>query len=102
VSTPATPVTDDRLTPAQAVAGFLAAAAMFVAAITVLNIDFTINGVSIAFRPVKAGVAAELVALVAVALGGGRTRLPAFAAAFCTFCWFAAMVVAVITHRPLF
>jgi hypothetical protein len=102
VSTHGAPISDERLTPAEAVAGFLAAAAIFVAAITVMNIAFTINGVTIAFRPIKAGVAAELIALFSVALGGGRVRLPAFAAAFCTVAWFAAMVVAVITRRPLF
>src|SRR5207245_11405938 len=41
MSTPASPILDDRLSPAEAVAGFLAAAAIFVAAITVLNIHFT-------------------------------------------------------------
>jgi hypothetical protein len=102
VSTPASPVVDERLSAAEAVAGFLAAAAIFVAAITVMNIHFTIEGVSIAFRPIKTGVAAEFVALFAVALGGGRSKLPAAAAAFCSVAWFAAMVVAVVTRRPLF
>jgi hypothetical protein len=102
MSAPASPVTDERLAPAEAVAGFLAAAAIFVSAITVMNIHFTISGVSIAFRPIKTGVAAELLALVAVALGGGRSRLPQFAVAFCTVAWFGAMVVAVVTRRPLF
>jgi hypothetical protein len=102
VSAHGAPVTDERLTPAEAVAGFLAAAAMFVSALTLMNIDFTINGVSLAFRPIKTGVAAEVVALVAVALGGGRSRLPAVAAAFCTVAWFGAMVVAVVTRRALF
>ena len=100
--TPANPIVDERLSAAEAVAGFLAAAAIFVAAMTVLNIHFTINGISLAFRPIKTGVAAEFVALFAVALGGGRSRLPAAAAAFCTVAWFAAMVVAVVTRRPLF
>ena len=98
----ANPIVDDRLTPAEAVGGFLAAAAIFVAAITVLNIHLTIQGVSIAFRPVKTGVAAEVLALVSVALAGGRSKLPAFAAAFCTVAFFAAMVVAVVVKRPLF
>jgi hypothetical protein len=95
-------VVDERLSPAEAVAGFLAAGAIFVAAITVMNIHFTINGISLAFRPIKTGVAAEFVALFAVALGGGRSRLPAVAAAFCAVAWFVAMVVAVVTRRPLF
>ena len=102
MSSPASPIVDDRLSPAEAVAGFLAAAAIFVAALTVMNIDLTIDGVSLAFRPIKTGVAAEFVALFAVALGSGRSKLPAAAAAFCTVAWFAAMVVAVVTRRPLF
>ena len=102
MSTPASPIVDDRLSPAEAVAGFLAAASIFVAAITVLNIHFTIEGVSLAFRPIKTGVAAEVVALFAAALGGGRSKLPVAAVAFCTVAWFAAMVVAVVTRRPLF
>ena len=102
MSTPANPIIDERLSAAEAVAGFLAAAAIFVAAITVLNIHFTINGVSLAFRPIKTGVAAEFVALFAVVLGGGRSKLPAVAVAFCSVAWFAAMVVAVVTRRPLF
>jgi hypothetical protein len=102
VSAPASPIADERLTPAEAVAGFLAAAAIFVSAMTVMNLHFTINGVSLAFRPIRTGVAAELIALVAVALGGARSKLPAIAVAFCTLGWFFAMVVAVITNRALF
>jgi hypothetical protein len=102
LSTPAAPIVDDRLSPAEAVAGFLAAAAIFVAAITLMNVHFTIEGVSIAFRPIKEGVAAELVALFAVALGGARSKLPGYGVAFCTAAWFGAMVVAVVTRRPLF
>jgi hypothetical protein len=102
LSTPAGPVVDERLTPAEAVAGFLAAAAIFVSAMTVMNLHLTIQGVSLAFRPIRTGVASELIALFAVALGGGRSRLPAIAVAFCTFGWFLAMVVAVVTNRSLF
>jgi hypothetical protein len=102
MSTPASPIVDDRLSPAEAVAGFLAAAAIFVAAITVINIHFTIEGISVSFRPIKEGVAAEIVALVSVGLGGARSKLSGVAVAFCTVAWFAAMVVAVITRRPLF
>ena len=102
MSSPASPIVDDRLSPAEAVAGFLAAAAIFVAALTVMNIDLTIDGVSLAFRPIKTGVAAEFVSLLAVALGGARSKLPAISAAVCAVAWFAAMVVAVVTRRPLF
>jgi hypothetical protein len=102
MSAPAHLPADDRLTAHDAVAGFLSSAAIFVAAITVLNIHLTINGVSLSFRPIRTGTAAEVVALVAAAMSSGRSRLPAFAVAFCSVCWFAAMVVAVVVRRPLF
>src|SRR5258708_4542404 len=102
MSTPASPIVDERLSPAEAVGGFLAAAAIFVAAMTVLNIHLTIEGVSLAFRPIKTGVAAEIVALVSVALAGARSRLPAIAVTTCTVGWFLATVVAVVTRKPLF
>jgi hypothetical protein len=95
-------VRDEPLSAADAVAGFLAAAAIFVSVMTVMNIHLTIEGVSISFEPVKTGVGAELVALFAVALGSGRNRLPSIAAVACAAGWFASMVVAIIVNRPLF
>ena len=102
VSAPAHAARDDGFSAADAVAGFLAAAAIFVAAMTVLNIDLTIAGVSLSFRPIKTGTAAEFVALFTTMLGSGRSRLPVFATGFCAVAWFAAMVVAVVVPRPLF
>jgi hypothetical protein len=102
VSTPAEAVGDEPYSASDAVAGFLAAASIFVAALTVMNISFTIQGVEIAFRPVKTGFAAEIVALVAVGMSSGRSRLPEAAALSCAFGWFAAMVVAIVVNRPLF
>jgi hypothetical protein len=94
-------VDDDRLSPAETLGGFLAAAAIFVGAMTILNLHLSIAGVTIAFRPVKTGLAAEIVALVSAALAP-KSRLTMVAAGFCTFAWFASMVVAVVTNRPLF
>jgi hypothetical protein len=83
------------------VAGFLASFAIFAAVLSAMSIEFTISSVSIAFRPVRVGVAAELVALVAVGMSRGRNRIAGFAAGFCGLCWFVGMVVAVTTNRPL-
>lgn len=93
---------DDRWTTADVIAGFLAAAAIFVAILAAMDIRLTINGVALAFRPVRVGVATEVAALLAAAMGSGRSRLPAYAVGICTACWFIGMVVAVVTHRPLF
>ena len=102
MSMPADAPRDVPYSAADAVAGFLAAAAIFVSALTVLNLDLTIQGISIAFRPFKTGIAAEVVALVAVGMSSGRSRLPEYAALGCAVGWFLAMVVAVVTNKPLF
>jgi len=83
------------------VAGFLSAVAVFVGLLAAGNIALTINGVSIAFQPVRVGVAAELVSFVALGMSTGRSRFPSVAVALCGLLWFTGMVVAVITNRPL-
>ena len=72
------------------VAGFLAAAALAAGAIAV------------AYRPVRLGAPAIVVALVAAGMAGPRTeRLTAVAVALVTACWVAGMIVAVLTRNPL-
>jgi len=72
------------------VAGFLAAAAIAVAAI------------GIAYRPVRLGVPAIVIALVAAGMAHGRTeRLAGIAVGLATACWVAGMIVAVLTSNPL-
>jgi hypothetical protein len=72
------------------VAGFLAAAAIAVAAI------------GVAYRPVRLGVPAIVIALVAAGMARGRTeRLAGVAVALTTACWVAGMIVAVLSSNPL-
>ena len=81
---------EDRGGPAEAVAGFMAAAAIFVSLVGVVH------------RPARVLPAAMLVALVAAGIGGRHQRLAAFAVAVAAACFVAGMTVAVATDRPLF
>ena len=84
----ATPV--ERSRPAETIAGFLAAMAIFGGVI------------AIAQRPVVIGLTSLLVALVAVAMARGRNeRLATAAVAIAATCWLAGMIVSVLTSRPL-
>lgn len=84
------PSVADREGPAEGVAGFLAALAIFGAAIAVAQ------------RPVVIGIASLVVALVAAAMAAGRNRRLAAAAVALASCgWLLGMIVAVVTNRPL-
>lgn len=74
------------------VAGFLAAAAIFGAAVALVS------------HPGRIGTGAMLVSLVAAGLAGdGRERrLAAASVAISTICWFAGMVIAVVLERDIF
>jgi hypothetical protein len=76
--------------PAETVAGFLSAVAIF-------------GGlVAIAQRPVTIGLFSLFVGLVAAAMASGRhRRLAAAAVAIAGTSWFVGMVVSVLTNRPL-
>jgi hypothetical protein len=71
------------------VAGYLAAAALFVGLI------------GIVYKPGQVGVGAILVALVAAAMGGPQRRLAAAALVIATLSWLVGMTVAVLLERPL-
>lgn len=76
--------------PAETIAGFLAALAIFGGLI------------AIAQRPVTVGLFSLLVAFVASAMAGGRNRnLAAAAVAIAGAGWLLGMVVCVLTNRPL-
>lgn len=75
---------------AEAVAGFMAAAAIFVSLVGVVH------------RPARVIPAAALVALVAAGIGGRHQRLAAFAIAVAAVAFVLGMTVAVATGRPLF
>ncbi len=78
--------------PSEVVAGFLAAASIFVSAI------------GIAYRPARLTLFAAGLAFVAVVMGGGgrHGRLAAFAVAAAGVAFLAGMIIAVITKNPLY
>jgi hypothetical protein len=76
--------------PADAVAGFLASASIFVSLIALVH------------RPVRLLPATLLVAFVAAGLGGRHRRLAAVAVAVAAICWVAGLTIAVATNRPLY
>jgi hypothetical protein len=81
----------DRERPSEILAGFLAAASIFVSCI------------GLAYRPVRLIPLALLLAFVAAALANGRsTRLAAVATGVGAFCFAAGMAIAVLTESPLF
>jgi hypothetical protein len=80
----------ERDRPGEVVAGFLAAAALFVGLIAIV------------YRPVRIAPAALVVALIAAGIGGRHQRLAALATAVVTLGWIAGMIVSVLTERPLF
>lgn len=79
-----------RERPAETVAGFLAALAIFGGLI------------AIAQRPVTIGLTSLLIALVAAAMAAGRNRnLATAAVAIAGVSWLVGMIVCVFTDRPL-
>jgi hypothetical protein len=82
-----TPTTRSR--PAETVAGFLAAAAIFVSL------------VGIAYRPLRLIPFAILLSLIAVGIGGRSERLATYAVAIGAACFAIGLAVAVITSHPL-
>jgi hypothetical protein len=79
----------ERSSPAETVAGFLAAAAIFV----------SVTGV--AYRPLRLIPAALVLALIAIGIGGRATRLATWAVAIGAVSFAAGMAAAVITSNPL-
>jgi hypothetical protein len=79
----------ERTRPAETVAGFLAAAAIFV----------SVTG--IAYRPLRLIPIAILLALIATGIGGRATRLATWAVAISAASFATGMAAAVITSNPL-
>ena len=79
----------ERARPAETIAGFLAAAAIF------------IGLVGVAYRPLRVIPFAILLALVAAGIGGRATRLATFAVFICAVCFAVGLAAAVITSNPL-
>ena len=80
----------ERARPAEVLAGYMSAAAIFLSAI------------ALAVRPLPISVGALVLALVATALGGRWGRLHAIAVAAATTSFVLGMTIAVITGRPLY
>jgi hypothetical protein len=75
--------------PSETVAGFLAAAAIF------------LSFVGLAYRPLRMVPFAILLALIAAGIGGRNERLAMFAVAIGAACFAIGLAVAVITSHPL-
>lgn len=80
----------ERSGAAQAIAGLLAAAAIFVSLM------------GLAYRPARLVPVAILLALVSAAIGGRNARLAAFAVFLGAACFSVGMTLAVVTGHPLF
>lgn len=74
----------------EAVAGVLAASAIFVSLI------------AFAYKPVRIAPAAFLVALLAAGMGGRHSRLAAWAVAASAVGWVVGMTIAIVTGRALY
>jgi hypothetical protein len=81
---------EDRTSPAEIVAGYMSAAAIFLSVI------------ALAIRPVPLSIAAIVLGLVASGIGGRWGRLHAIAVACGASAFVLGMTIAVITGRPLF
>jgi len=80
----------ERARPAEILAGYMSAAAIFIAAM------------ALAVRPLPLSVAALVLSLVATAVGGRWGRLHALAVAAATTAFVLGMTIAVLTSRPLY
>lgn len=80
----------DQHGPAETLAGYMSAAAIFLAA------------AALVFRPLVLALAALLLSLTATAIGGRWGRLHAIAVAAATIGFTLGMSIAVVTSRPLF
>ena len=91
MSTASTPYEDQRASPADTAAGFLAA------------ISLTASVVACAYRPVRLAPFAIVIALVAAALAKERHgRLAAFAVIAGGLGWLIGMSIAVLTSNPIY
>jgi len=84
------------------VAGLMSATAIFVGLLGMTNLDLSISGTHLEMRPIRIGVAAVVLGLVAAGIGGRHSRLASLAVAITGASWVAGMVIAVVTQRPVF
>jgi hypothetical protein len=81
---------EERYSQADAVAGFLAAAALAAGLL------------SIVYKPARIGPVALVIALIAVGIGGRHARLATWAVAVVSVGWVLGMIFAVITENPVY
>ena len=80
----------DRRGPAETLAGYMSATAIFLAA------------AALVYRPLVLALAALVLSLTATAIGGRWGRLHAIAVGAATVGFILGMTIAVVTSRPLF
>jgi hypothetical protein len=83
-------------------AGLMSATAIFVGLLAVTNLKLSIAGAHFQMRPIRIGVAAVVLALIAAGIGGRHSRLAAIAVGVAGFSWVLGMIIAVLTQRPVF
>jgi hypothetical protein len=88
--------------PSEALAGLAAAAAIFLSVMMALNIDLDVAGHTIVFAPIRVGVAAALLSLLAAWVGGRHARLATFAVFFTGACWVIGMAIAVVFDNAIY
>ena len=96
------PESDRRRDSLDTLAGLMSAAAIFVGLLGATNFNLSISGTHFEMRPIRIGIAAVVLALVAASIGGRHRRLASAAVAISGACWVLGMAIAVITQRPLF
>ena len=80
----------DRIRPAEAVAGVLAAGAVFLGAL------------ELAYRPFRLAPVALILALIATVMSRDQQRLIGFAIAVIGICFVVGAALQVLTHHPLY
>jgi hypothetical protein len=85
------PFEDDRSSPAERTAGFLAA------------ISLTASAIALVYRPVRLAPFALLIAFIAAGLAkDDHRKLAAAAVAAATIAWLVGMAIAVIWSKPIY
>ena len=83
-------------------AGLMSAAAIFIGILGMTNFDLSVGGTHFEMRPIRIGVAAVTLALVAAGIGGRHRRLATVAVCIAGSAWVLGMVIAVLTQHPVF
>ena len=84
------------------VTGLMSAAAIFLGVLGATDLHLSIAGTSVRMEPVRVGVAAVILALIAAGIGGRHRKLAAIACVIAGAGWLLGMIVAVLTERPVF